>query len=201
MITRIFAKNQKNRLERAAIFVLLAALLAEIAVFFILEKAGGPVTQNIFFAIAKGMEILPSFSAWIYKMVGPVLFPLIVLAGLQAWSSFRLWRSWKGKNRGEDTAVAYDALEIVEGASPGFGFLGTCISLIFTMHCMDPKLSQADMLKALLDNSSSAFGSTVCGISLAITAFLTVKIFKKFLLREEADQRNIESMNILKKEE
>ena len=201
MTIRVLAKSGQNRLERATIFVLFAALLAEIVVFFMLEKAGGPLTQSIFFATVKGVKMLPGFSTWVYKMVGPVLFPLIVLAGVQVWSSFQLWRSWRGKNRGEDTAVAYDALEIVEGVSPGFGFLGTCISLIFTMHCMDPKLSQADMLKALLDNSSSAFGSTVCGISLAITAFLTVKIFKKFLLREKADQCNIESMNILKKEE
>lgn len=201
MTIRVLAKSGQNRLERATIFVLFAALLAEIVVFFILEKAGSPLTQSIFFATVKGMKMLPGFSAWVYKMVGPVLFPLIVLAGVQVWSSFRLWRSWRRKNRGEDTAVAYDALEIVEGVSPGFGFLGTCISLIFTMHCMDPKLSQADMLKTLLDNSSSAFGSTVCGISLAITAFLTVKIFRKFLLKEATDQPDVRSMNILTKED
>ncbi len=201
MITRIFAKNQKNRLERATIFVLLAALLAEVVVFFILEKAGGPLAQSIFFDIVKSMKMLPSFSAWIYKMVGPVLFPLILLAGVHVWSSFQLLGAWRGKNQGKNTAVAYDALEIVEGVSPGFGFLGTCLSLIFTMHCMDPKLSQADMLKALLDNSSSAFGSTVFGISLAISAYLIARIFRKFLLKEKAEQRNVESINILKKEQ
>ena len=201
MTIRVLAKSEQKRLERTTIFVLFAALLAEIVVFFILEKAGGQITQSVFFATVKGMKILLSFSAWIYKMVGPVLFPLIALTGVQVWSSFQLWRSWKGKNQGKDTAAAYNALEIVEGVSPGFGFLGTCISLIFTMHCMDPKLSQADMLKTLLDNSSSAFGSTVYGISLAITAFLTVKIFRKFLLKEATDQPDVRSMNILTKEE
>lgn len=201
MISRALVKSGQNRLERATVFVLLAALFAEIVVFFILEKTGGPLTQSIFSATTKTMEILLSFSAWIYKMVGPVLFPLIILTGVQVWSTLKLIGCFRDTNRGRDTASAYNALEIVEGVSPGFGFLGTCISLIFTMHRMDPKLSQVDMLKALLDNSSSAFGSTVCGISLAISAFLTVKIFKKFLLKEVADQRKVESMNILKKEE
>jgi biopolymer transport protein ExbB/TolQ len=77
----------------------------------------------------------------------------------------------------------YRTLKIVEGVAPGLGFLGTCISLISTMHHMDPKLTQSAMLKVLLDNSSSAFGSTVYGISLAITAFLALEIFRGFLIK------------------
>jgi biopolymer transport protein ExbB/TolQ len=79
-------------------------------------------------------------------------------------------------------AKLYRVLKIVEGVGPGFGFLGTCLSLMATMHHMDPGLSQADMLKALLENASSAFGSTVYGISLAISSYIALELFQNFLI-------------------
>jgi len=60
---------------------------------------------------------------------------------------------------------------------------------------MDPKLNQTAMLKVLLENSSSAFGSTVYGLSLAITAFLSMEIFKNFLINSGHIERNNGSLN------
>lgn len=184
MISRIFDKLSQMKLNRTIFFILLATLIAETAVIIMLDQFGGVSTQSTFFAMMRSITILPDFLAWSYKMVGPVIFPLMILAFVQVWASFILWQTWRNQYQDKNITIAYDILGIVEEVSPGFGFLGTCISLMFTMHCMDPKLSQTDMLKTLLDNSSSAFGSTVCGISMAITAFLTIKIFKKFLLKE-----------------
>jgi hypothetical protein len=75
---------------------------------------------------------------------------------------------------------------------------------------MDPDLAQKAMLKALLENSSSAFGSTVCGISLAIIAFLSLELFKGFLIKSEVQegtdkevlrkQDETTAMNLIKRE-
>ena len=144
-------------------------------------------------------------------MVGPVIFPLLTLTAVEIWSVIKLIQCRKAGRCGDIPAKHYKVLEIVEGSAPGFGFLGTCIALIFTMHGMDPGLNQAAMLRALLDNSSSAFGSTVYGISLALSAFLAKETFKNFLIKSEAgevrsaraikEQHGASSMNLIRRED
>ena len=182
MIARVIRYKEWNKIEMCFAFFLMAVLVSEIAVIFLLGHGGGVAMSKAFASIAAmGLSTLGQIWKWTYKMVGPMVFPLLMLTGVEIWAIYKLARCWRREIVNNNHIKQYKVLEIVEGAAPGFGFLGTCISLIFTMSRMDPSLSQSAMLKVLLDNASSAFGSTVFGITLAITAFLVKELFKEFL--------------------
>ena len=210
MIARALRYREWNKIEMCFAFLLIAVLVSEIAVIFLLGHGSGEALSKTFASIATmGLSTLEQIWKWTYKMVGPMVFPLVMLTGVEIWAIYKLARCWKRKIVNDNPIKQYKVLEIVEGAAPGFGFLGTCISLIFTMSRMDPSLSQSAMLKVLLNNASSAFGSTIFGITLAITAFLVKELFKEFLIKSETGERverqpfeeqlETSSMNLIKR--
>ena len=201
MIAGILEYKRWGRLEAFIVLFLSAIIVSEVGVIFLLGQETGDVLANAFAAAAtRGIGILAGSWKWIYKMVGPMLFPLLILSVIEAYVLTKLVKRWKAGHRSGEPKKLYRILGIVEGAAPGFGFLGTCLSLIATMHHMDPNLTQTAMLKSLLDNSSSAFGSTVVGISLAITAFLSLELFKGFLLEPKAEKEITERLPDKKEE-
>lgn len=211
MITSIFEYREWGKVETFICLFLLAIFISEMAVIFLLGQEAGEVMAKAFISLsAIGVSVLGQLWKWIYKMVGPMLFPLLLLTFVEVCAIVKLVRYWRMGCSSNEPKKQYQILRIVEGAAPGFGFLGTCLSLISTMHHMDPDLAQKAMLKALLENSSSAFGSTVCGISLAITAFLSLELFKGFLIKPEVQegtdkealgkQDETPSMNLIKRE-
>jgi uncharacterized membrane protein len=203
MIARALRYREWNKIEMCFAFFLIAVLVSEIAVIFLLGHGSGEALSKTFASIAAmGLSTLEQIWKWTYKMVGPMVFPLMMLTGVEIWAIYKLARCWRREIVNDNPIKQYKVLEIVEGAAPGFGFLGTCISLIFTMSRMDPSLSQTAMLKVLLNNASSAFGSTVFGITLAITAFLVKELFKEFLIKRQPfeEQREASSMNLIGRE-
>lgn len=189
MITGIFEYRVWSKVETFIGLFLLAIFISEMAVIFLLGQEAGEVMAKAFISLsAIGVSVLGQLWKWTYKMVGPMLFPLLVLTFVEVCAIVKLVRCWRMGCSSNEPKKQYQILRIVEGAAPGFGFLGTCLSLISTMHHMDPDLAQKAMLKALLENSSSAFGSTVCGISLAIIAFLSLELFKGFLIKPEVEE-------------
>lgn len=211
MIAHVLKYRNWNKIEMSFAFFLIAVLVSEIAVIFLLGHGSGEAMSKTFASmVAMGLSTLEQIWEWTYKMVGPMVFPLVMLTGVEIWAIYKLARCWKRKIVNDNPIKQYKVLEIVEGAAPGFGFLGTCISLIFTMSRMDPSLSQSAMLKVLLNNASSAFGSTVFGITLAITAFLVKELFKEFLIKSDANEKSdgqpfeelceASSMNLIRRE-
>jgi membrane protease YdiL (CAAX protease family) len=210
MIAYVLKYRKWNKIEMSFAFFLLAVLVSEIAVIFLLGHGSGEALSKTLASIAAmGLSTLDQSWKWIYKMVGPMVFPLVMLTGVEIWAIYKVARCWR-KIVNDNPIKQYKVLEIVEGAAPGFGFLGTCISLIFTMSRMDPSLSQSAMLKVLLNNASSAFGSTVFGITLAISAFLVKELFKEFLIKSDANEKSdgqpfeelheASSMNLIRRE-
>lgn len=211
MIANVLKYRKWNKIEMCFAFFLIAVLVSEISVIFLLGHGSGEALSKTFASIAAmGLNTLEQIWKWTYKMVGPMVFPLLMLTGVEIWAIYKLARCWRWKIVNDNHIKQYKVLEIVEGAAPGFGFLGTCISLIFTMSRMDPSLSQTAMLKVLLNNASSAFGSTVFGITLAITAFLVKELFKGFLIKSDIGERadgqalkkpaEASSMNLIRRE-
>lgn len=212
MKTGILEYRDFSRVELYVVFLLSALIISEMVVIFLLGKGAAEGLAKALTTAGSGFLVLVlGWSRWVYRLVGPMLFPLMILTIVEVWVIVKLLQCWRfGCTTDEEPRSFYKVLGIVEGVAPGFGFLGTCISLIFTMHHMDPSLNQTAMLKSLLDNSSSAFGSTVYGISLAITAFLSLELFKGFLLKRTPTQRpaelgrddkeQVNAMNLIKKE-
>jgi len=183
------------------ILSLMALLIAELIAIGLIsqgfsESLGGflVIQSSQFYAVMTGS------AKWGYKMVGPVIFPLLILTAAEVWSVIRLVQIRKIGMAMQRAEKQFKVLEVVESASPGFGFLGTCIALIFTMHNMDPNLNQQDMLKVLLENSSSAFGSTVFGISLALTAYLSKEIFQGFLIKPRDFESKDRAVELIQEE-
>ena len=178
-----------SRLEVFIVLFLSVIIVSEMAVLFLLGQGTGEVLSRAFASAGTGGgSALVRLWKWVYQMVGPMLFPLLSLTVVEAYVIAKLIRLRRKGYRSGEPKKLYRALGIVEGVAPGFGFLGTCLALIATMHQMDPNLTQTAMLKSLLENSSSAFGSTVYGISLAITAFLSLELFKGFLFKPEIEK-------------
>ena len=211
MIARVFRYREWNKIEMCLAFLLIAVFISEMAVIFLLGHGSGEALSKTFASmVVMGASALGHIWKWTYKMVGTMVFPLLTLTGVEIWAVYKVARCWKRKIVNDNPMKHYKVLEIVEGAAPGFGFLGTCISLIFTMSRMDPSLSQTAMLKVLLSNAFSAFGSTVFGIALAITAFLVKELFKEFLIKSDIGVRPGEqvlkekseasSMNLIRRE-
>ena len=155
-------------------------LIAEAVVLFLqLQGMAIPIAQLIMSTVESIKGPTSVLWDWLWKMVGPVVFPLLALTVLEIWSFIKLVEC-KIFNYEEMNASQYIRnMSIIEGSAPGFGFLGTCIGLIATMRGMDPQLNQVQMLKAVFDNSASAFGSTIFGILLAISAFIIKEIFRR----------------------
>ncbi len=211
MVTWVLKYREYSKAEACLAFFLLAIFISEIAVIFLLgQEVGGTLAKILATIGARGVRALVQSWKWTYKMVGPMIFPLLTLTAVEVWSIIKLIKCKRAGHHGDVAAKYYKVLDIVEGSAPGFGFLGTCIALIYTMQGMDPNLNQTDMLKVLLDNSASAFGSTVCGISLAITAFISKELFKGFLIKPEkyarTDVQNVKdlvkasSLNLIERE-
>lgn len=211
MMERIIGDRQWSKAEARVALVALAVLVAEAVVIVLLEQEAGRVLPKLLQSLsAVAISSLGRIWRWSYKMAGPMLIPLLALTAMELWAMAKLVRCWRAGSSADKVQRQYKTLGIIEGVSPGFGFLGTCISLMFTMHRMDPSLTQAAMLKTLLENSSSAFGSTVYGISLAITAFLCLELFRGFLIkpgpRKGADMGGAKNhgqatpMNLIRKE-
>ena len=137
------------------ILSLMALLIAELIAIGLISQG---LSESLAGFLAKQTSQfsaeISGFASWVYKMVGPVLFPLLALAIAEAFAVIRLFQLRKTGAGINAAKKQFKILEVVESASPGFGFLGTCIALIFTMHNMDPNLNQQDMLKVLLENSS-----------------------------------------------
>jgi len=163
---------------------IMALLIAEIAAISLITHGFGTMLADFLASFSnRSCQTVIHLYQWADKMVGKVLVPLLLLSFAEAWAVYKLVKNRKSATDKKVFKNQFKVLEIVEGAAPGFGFLGTCLALIGTMHNMDPKLDQQAMLKILLENSSSAFGSTVFGISLALTAFLVKEVFTGFLIK------------------
>lgn len=169
---------------------LITVIFAEMLAVFVLSRQQGLLIAE-FFASAGGLafKAISDGYGWLYKMVGPVLYPLIGLTVAEAIAMVKLVGHCRRGSEPDAINRYYKVLEIVESVGPGFGFLGTCLSLIETMYNIDPKLDQVAMIKVLLDYSSSAFGSTVYGLVLAISAHLCTQIFKHFVFPENRNSQ------------
>lgn len=202
MVTRAVENKDWNRFGLFFTIFLLVIFLSEIVVIYLLgQETGDSLSRAVASMGSAGVSVMVRVWKWAYKMVGPMLFPLLTLTAIEVRAIIKLLKCWRHGCNSVEPQKQYKTLGIVEGAAPGFGFLGTCISLIFTMHHMDPNLTQSAMLKVLLDNSSSAFGSTVFGISLAVIAFISLELFKGFLLKPEVEEEiNAKSMNFIRRE-
>ena len=202
MITGIAENKDWGKFGIFFTIFLLVIFLSEVVVIYLLgQETGDSLSRAAASMGTAGVSVMDRVWKWAYKMVGPMLFPLMILTVIEIMAVVKLLKCWRLGYSGDEPQKQYKILSIVEGAAPGFGFLGTCISLIFTMHNMDPNLTQSAMLKVLLDNSSSAFGSTVFGISLAVIAFIFLELFKGFLLKPETEKEtNVTSMNVVRKE-
>ena len=208
----VFEYRMWGKFEVFIVLFLSAVIISETAVIFLLGHGAGEVLANAFaFATDWGISILVGLWKWLYLMVGLMLFPLLLLTVVEGYVLVKLVKRWRAGYRSSEPTKLYRVLGIVEGVAPGFGFLGTCLALMATMHDMDPNLTQTAMLKSLLGNASSAFGSTVYGISLAITAFLSLELFKGFLFEPEIEKKmdeqalrkeeDAKSMNLNKRED
>jgi len=126
-------------------------------------------------------------AAWhrVYAYVGPVIFPLALFTGLHLYVTLRLVQTYRKGCLDAPTRL-YRTFSVIEVVAPAFGFLGTTLSLVEVMANIDPGLGQSEMLKTLLNNSASAFGSTVFGLVLSIAAYLTREVFENFLLGKKA---------------
>ncbi len=186
MMDRILRYREWSRMEAFVVLFLTALALAEIAVLILLEHGPGDTMAKAFgFAISWIFSMSAACCRWVYRMVGPMIFPLLILTGVEVHALVKLLQLRRTDSSEGDAKTHYKALRIVEGSAPNFGFLGTCLSLISTMQHMDPNLDQTAMLKTLLDNSASSFGSTVYGSALAVTAFLSLRLFKDFLMPDQ----------------
>lgn len=168
----------KIRLKWA--MLLSAVIVAEILVLLI-----STMNTNTLMMVSRSSGV--SLYKWFYSYVGPVLFPLIGLTLLYIYITFRLIHLYRGSCEVESYTRPFNTLKMIEVVAPAFGFLGTTISLVNVMAGIDPGLSQSGMLKSLLNNSASAFGSTIYGIVLSTSAYLTHAIFRNFLLLPEKD--------------
>lgn len=158
---------------------LFLVMIAEAVVLFLQHQGMAlPIAQIIMSALQVTKQSGATLWAWLWKMVGPVVFPLLALTVLEIWSFVKLVECKICHHEEASVRRHLRSMEIIEGSAPGFGFLGTCIGLIATMKGMDPQLNQVQMLKAVFDNSASAFGSTIYGILLAISAFIIKEIFR-----------------------
>lgn len=157
-----------GRLEKAVIMILLALIGAELTAMFNINLAG--FLKTIITAIL--IRVWDMWN-WAYGYVGIVILPLLALVLLYAWCTIALVQIFRGKYPEADRERYYKGLDVVETISPLFGFLGTTLSLLSVMEGINPQLNQNQMLKALLNNSASAFGSTVFGLVNAAVAYLT----------------------------
>jgi len=212
MRANVFEYRMWSRLEVFIVLFLSAVIISETAVIFLLGHGAGDVLSRAFASAgAWGVSTLAGLWKWVYIMVGPMLLPLLILTVVEIYVLAKLVKRWRAGHMSGEPKKLYRTLGIVEGVAPGFGFLGTCLALMATMHDMDPNLTQTAMLKSLLENSSSAFGSTVYGISLAITAFLSLELFKGFLFKPEIEkeigkqafrkEEDAKSMNLIRRED
>lgn len=179
---RLLKVRRFSRVEYFITFMLVAVLVAETLILTLIGHDVGALVWGVFVAAARAVAGgFVSCVKWTYTMVGPVVVPLLALTGVLVHALHGVYGIWRSGVRGIKAGQHIKKLKIVEGAAPGFGFLGTCISLMVTMRHMDPGLAQADMLNRLLENSSAAFGSTVYGMILAIAAFLAREMFQNCL--------------------
>lgn len=187
MTTRALGRVTWNRMEGLTVSCLSAVLFLEmVAIVLWNPELGRTMASLVSIMASRAVEEVGELWRYIWRMVGPVVFPLVALTAIETVTVSKLFKCRKSCHcETKKIDRLYRILRIVENASPGFGFLGTCLSLINTMADMDPKLSQSAMLKGLLENSSSAFGSTVYGISLALSAFIFHELFKGFLLSKD----------------
>ena len=183
MVNKVLKYWRWGKNEARLAILLTVILLSEITAMILLDQGFGHNIAKLLAPLVTGLANgMGNSLKWVFRMVGPVLLPLIILTIGEAWCLWRLAKLWRSGLECGIPKTLDNLLKIVEGAGPGFGFVGTCLSLTSTMSALDPSLNQAAMLKALLDNSSSAFGSTIYGLSLAIVAFLSREIFGNFLL-------------------
>jgi len=210
MATRVIALFRRHTGYKMVLGTLGALLMAEMIVLLLLNTTMGTVLSKVLVdMVSSALVTLGDAWRWIYKMIGPVVFPLSILTVGTFWSIMRLFRCWHNAAYRNAMWKYLKILEITEGSAPGFGFLGTCIALIVTMQNMDPSLSQIKMLQALLNSSASAFGSTVYGIILAICSFLSKEIFKGFVLKDapesekaerSGDREDLSFLNMMRRE-
>lgn len=169
-----------NKIKARWMMLLLSVISAELLVLFI-----PAMNKNILMMVSQSSGV--SIYKWFYSYVGPVLFPLIGLTLLYFHILIRLIQIYRSNCDTESYTKPFSTLKLIEVTAPAFGFLGTTLSLVNVMAGIDPGLSQSGMLKSLLNNSASAFGSTIFGIVLSITAYLTSEMFRNFLLLPEKE--------------
>ena len=75
---------------------------------------------------------------------------------------------------------AFYWLEVVTELAVTFGFAGTILALMATMGNMTTNLSQSEMIDVLLKKSSAAFGSTVTGLFISVSAYIATVIFNRY---------------------
>lgn len=174
---RLFFLDDWNALEKNLFFVAFALALAEFVIILMLL-----LWSPMDLAATFGM-ILPSpISAlgkswmWLYRIVGPMIYPLTILMGLFFYASLRVVKICKGLLKTPYVARTLHMLEIVEYTAPAIGFCGTALGMVRTMYKLDPSLSQAMMLRVLLDESAAAFGASIFGIGISIFAVLSKKL-------------------------
>ena len=189
--THILGFRTWNRMEALTVLFASAVLFLQMAVILFLNpELGKAMAKFVLTLTIKGSNASIHFCQYIYRMVGPMVFPLLALTAIEIGSVMKLVKSYRsGYWELESIEKLYRALRIVENASCGLGFLGTVIGLIHTLYNLNPTLSQPAMLKMFFEEASSAFGSTVYGTSLAIIATVCREIFDGFLMPTERDKQ------------
>lgn len=190
----IVKTNLFNRLVGLLSFVLLATLVAELGAILILDK--GIDVSSVF--SLKMINVQGSaFCEWIWRMIGPMLFPFTIIAGFLFWSLKELLCCWRCRPQKYDLDKVYKTLYIIEIVAPAFGFWGTCQALMKTMKHIDPSQAQKALLTALLNSSSMAFVTTILGLAFSITAFLSKEIFKDYLMGSSSNEKSSNSAIIV----
>lgn len=174
--------------------------LLELLIFASFTQQFKDVSKILAASVSAGYELLLDMYTKVYRIVGPTLFPLVILSIVQLILTLKIVRKfWLRENAPARYCMI---LESIESLAPCFGFLGTVISLLFTMLRLNPGLPQSEMLESLINNSASAFGSTIYGILLAIVAYIAKRSIE-FLPQENkepsrilpSDQTTINTLN------
>lgn len=159
---------------------LLAIVFAEVLVLVTGNAGVGDIFTSTWFMAAR-----------IYGFVGPVLPPMALLVLLHLYVTSRLIRICRGNSRTVPLRL-YRAFKVIEAIAPALGFVGTTLGLVKVMGNINPGLSQSEMLKALMNHSASAFGSTIFGLVLSIATYLTRELFENFLLYRHKSKEALE---------
>lgn len=192
----LFSLDAWNTLERNFLFMAFALALGEfVIILMLLFWSPMDLAATFGMILPSPVSALGKSWMWLYRLVGPMIFPLTALMWLFFHASSRVVKIWKNGLEAPYVARTLSMLEIVEYVAPALGFCGTAVGMIKTLYKLDPCLSQTMMIRTLLDESGTAFAVSVLGIGISILAVLSKKLCEISLQRRPRDQNILSKSN------